>query len=790
MASLASALVAAVCVLVVDAHLVAERQFVASSGQQKARQHMLAAVRDAGLAQDTAAEADAQPITRVLELLSRMKAELIAEADKESAMYDKMVCWCEATDKEKTMAIQSAEAKDTQLMAETEGRSARFGQLSQEISQVKQEISDNVQTLKQARAIREQEAAKFREADNELAQSVTNLRNAIAVLAKHQGASLLQLDGPILSSMRVLLRDLALRYQMLVAGRAERGTRQAAFISLVAKARRNEAAGAQGTSSALLDALDAQDLHSMDVLPLKFATRFIANAASPAHRGSRTDNFLQADAQQPIFDSRSSARSSQIYGILNQMLDEFRSELTSLQEDEFKAQQDFTALAAAKDAEITAGRNKLDAMEAEHADNQKLLSDAKEDLQVTREQRSADVNFLQNLKLNCKDLDAQWAERSKTRSAETQAVAEAIAILTKDENRELLAKSISLLQLRAISSSSEVANAKRADAVAVLRRAADSPNFQADDLLEAWHGRAKATVGAAAGPQAQLSTLAMAVQLDSFAKVKAMMDRMMAQLKEQQSGEVKLKEDCVKQLNNNNKTVYVKNSLKQDLEANIDQLASLITNLEGEIGHAENNIATTQIEIKRAGETRELENKEFQSIVTDQRATQSILQQVLTRLKDFYEKGIGQAAFVQRVAQTPPIKFNSYKTNAGGAPVIGLIGQILEDSKSLETETTASEYKAQVEYEQFVMDSNEVLRTLRESITSKTKAVAAARSESAQASEDLANTQVELESLGEIEVDLHRQCDFVLKNFDIRQRARLQEIEAIQAAKAILSGMM
>ena len=35
---------------------------------------------------------------------------------------------------------------------------------------------------------------------------------------------------------------------------------------------------------------------------------------------------------------------------------------------------------------------------------------------------------------------------------------------------------------------------------------------------------------------------------------------------------------------------------------------------------------------------------------------------------------------------------------------------------------------------------------------------------------------------------LHSSCDFVLKNFDIRQTARDEEIEALKQAKAILSG--
>ena len=46
----------------------------------------------------------------------------------------------------------------------------------------------------------------------------------------------------------------------------------------------------------------------------------------------------------------------------------------------------------------------------------------------------------------------------------------------------------------------------------------------------------------------------------------------------------------------------------------------------------------------------------------------------------------------------------------------------------------------------------------------------------------------ELEQLANEDADLHSSCDFVLKNFEIRQTARDQEIEALKQAKAILSG--
>ena len=58
---------------------------------------------------------------------------------------------------------------------------------------------------------------------------------------------------------------------------------------------------------------------------------------------------------------------------------------------------------------------KPDAMESEHAGNAKALSDAKEDLGLTRKQRLADIELLRGLRHTCQNLDREWEARSKTR---------------------------------------------------------------------------------------------------------------------------------------------------------------------------------------------------------------------------------------------------------------------------------------------------------------------------------------------------------------------------------------
>lgn len=58
--------------------------------------------------------------------------------------------------------------------------------------------------------------------------------------------------------------------------------------------------------------------------------------------------------------------------------------------------------------------------------------------------------------------------------------------------------------------------------------------------------------------------------------------------------------------------------------------------------------------------------------------------------------------------------------------------------------------------------------------------------------EDGHEEQSDVKTLGVDETkvkDLHASCDYVMKNFDVRQTARSEEKDALKEATAILSGM-
>jgi len=756
------------CTLALAAFLPAEATLTAGQARQQALEDAWSKEL-----QEPKQVAYKSPIQRVVGLLTKMRDELAAEADKEAEMYDKMVCWCETNEKEKKKAIADAEALEKELEAEIQERAAKFGEQSTEIERLKSQISEDTASLKEATSIREAEAAKFRESNKDLIQSITNVKNAIDVLSKHNSASssFIQLDASVLSSMRTVLKDLAFKMQLLQADKSEGRQKQrgASFLSLKTDA---------SLGDSLLNMLDASD--ASGAVPLNLAEKVLAQTA----KGINEPAFLQNGAA-PSGGSYA-PQSGQIFGILTTMKEEFEANLAEEQKDESKAQSDFEGMSAAKTEQIATAKEKLDMLEEANADNQKALSDAKENIELTREQRSKDVEFLQNLKTTCMDLDQQWAQRSKTRSMETQAVSEALKIITADDNMDLLRQTAGFLQVDAESQM----RVRRVRAMASLRKAAQAPDF-GDDLLAAWHGKVglnqQKVSMLGAGPRMQLSTLAVAIGLDSFTKIKEAMDKMVADLKVEQEEEVKFKAHCTKELNLNEKQTYEKTEEKEDLEAKIAKLTKLIKKLTEEIAAANTQIAETETAILKASQVREGENAEFQTVVADQRATQDILTKALGKLKAFYKSAKG-GAFAQRAAQEPPVKFNSYSKNAGASPVIGMIEQIIEDSKALESESVAAETEAQSSYETFVKDSNALIKELSNSVAAKTKASATAKEDTEQAKSDRDSAIEELESLALTEEDLHGECDWVMRNFAARQKARMDEMEAIGQAKAILSG--
>merc|ERR1719223_2637428 len=198
-------------------------------------------------------------------------------------------------------------------------------------------------------------------------------------------------------------------------------------------------------------------------------------------------------------------------------------------------------------------------------------------------------------------MDAEWEARQKTRSMEMEACSKALAVLTSDEAHDMFAKTFNFMQ-----TGSKSLSARRSQAASVLKR---------------YH---------------RLSMLANQVKFDAFEKVKAAIQEMISALQKEKADEIKHKDFCVEEFNTNQLATEKKTREKDELDTKIADLEQSIKDLTASLESLKSQIDEMAVQMKRAGENREKENKDFQMTVADQRATQKLLNAALEILKGFY----------------------------------------------------------------------------------------------------------------------------------------------------------
>jgi len=444
-------------------------------------------------------------------------------------------------------------------------------------------------------------------------------------------------------------------------------------------------------------------------------------------------------------------QSGQVFGILRQMKQTFENDLSNSQKEEVASAAAYEDLKKAKEEEIEAGQTSLDQKTEHLAKTDETNAQAAEEKEDTAASLEADQKFLMELKKKCAMTDSEWETRQKDRQTELTAVAKAVAILSSDDARDQFSKTFNAAFLQL----SRESQAQRRRAVDALSK---NPN---------------------------LALLAASARLDPFPKVKKAIDKMIAALEKESTEEVKHKDYCIDELQKNEVSTQKKTHTKVNLEAKIGGLQQTIKDKKTEIAIVVAEIDDLKVQQTRAGEDRAAEKKDYAGVVSDQREAQNLLNKALNVLKEVYGEGVVLA----QVGQEPPAAFDTYKKSTQSTGVIALIRQIIADAKAMEAEATHDEENAVELYAKFVRTTNDSLKAKDDSRVDLNAQKAKAEKSLTQSKSELDGAMTELGDLADGAGALHKSCDYTLKNFDARQEARDQEVDALRKAKAFLSGM-
>eukprot|EP00930_Biecheleria_cincta_P013348 TRINITY_DN11947_c0_g1_i1.p1 TRINITY_DN11947_c0_g1~~TRINITY_DN11947_c0_g1_i1.p1 ORF type:complete len:669 (-),score=210.69 TRINITY_DN11947_c0_g1_i1:42-2006(-) len=448
-----------------------------------------------------------------------------------------------------------------------------------------------------------------------------------------------------------------------------------------------------------------------------------------------------------------------VEGTLKGLEDKFSSSLKELQAEEAKNKATFEKLIAAKRLEISTGKEQIASKKEQKTSADEERVHLKRDVKDTEASIGSDVAFSAEVKEKCAAKAKAWEQRQKTRADETEAVEKAISVLDADDAQALFGKTMnpSFLQL-----ASEEEHARRKHAWEILSSAGQKLDQR-------------------------LVTLAVEAKLDDFGRVKEKIDIMVFALKKEQADEVEKKDYCSAEFQKNGLAIEAKTRAGESLGAESEVLTSKLGDAAEEVQALQDEIKEMKKQQKVAAQNREKENAEFQKVVAEQRQTQTLLKQASVVLGSFYNKK--DDSFVQTQAIPKETEtFGAYKSSSSSNGVMLMLQQLSAEAKEMERESVAAERESQADYEAFGKEIAADIETKNKLLNDRADERAQTEGTLVETRESKRGVSAQIEQLANTKLQLHETCDFTVQNFDARQKARVDEMEALSQAKAMLSG--
>jgi chromosome segregation ATPase len=465
--------------------------------------------------------------------------------------------------------------------------------------------------------------------------------------------------------------------------------------------------------------------------------------------------------------------SGEIVGILKQMSDEMNADLKEATDAEEAAVKSYDELMAAKTKEVNALTKMIEEKLERSGELAVEIQEMKNDLGDTAESLEEDKKFLADLDKNCAEKTKLFEENVKYRTQELAALADTIKILNDDDALELFKKTLpapeaSFLQV-------EVTTAQmRARALSMINLARRSTHR----------------------PELDFIALSLRGKKIGFEKVLKMIDDMVAQLKTEQKDDDEKKEYCADEFDKADDKKKVLEKGVEDLNTAIEDSKEGIQTTTADIAALKKGIKSLDKAVAEATEQRKEENEDYTQLMASDAAAKELLEFAKNRLNKFYNPKLykppakEETAFAQREAPPPPpedIKAYSKKSEESNG-IIAMIDTLIRDLEKEMTEAELTEKDAQEDYETFMKDSADKRAQDSKTLTDKEGALADLEAGLGEQKANLESTTKELAATNDYIANLHLECDFLLKYYDMRKEARTNEIDAMEKAKAVLNG--
>merc|ERR1719159_340232 len=488
------------------------------------------------------------------------------------------------------------------------------------------------------------------------------------------------------------------------------------------------------------------------------------------------DEDDDADLGAPAPDVYKS-HSGGIVDTLTDMKDKAEGELSEARKAEANSQHNYDMLKQGLTDEIAAASHEKKEAEEGKAEAAGIQATAEGDLVVTEKDLADAQAALQAIGTDCMEKASDHSVSTQGRADELKALATAKKIL-QESTSGAEAQSYSFFQVAETSQLRTAADLRNFEVVNVLKRLADQQHSAALSQLAS---RVATTIryGQASGD-------------DPFAKVKGLIEDMIAKLMKEAEAEASHKAYCDEEMS---KTKAKKDELNADIEkltSKIDVASARSADLKAEVKELQKELADLVASQAEMDKVREDTHKAFVEAKADLEEGLEGVRGALSVLREFYQADAellqqsgGLGAFMQQPA--PPVTTHKKASGAGGG-IISMLEVIESDFAKNLAQEEEEEAAAQTAYDKLTQE-NKVTKTMKEQdVKYKTKEFTGLDKEVAELSGDREGAQTELDAVLEYYEKIKDQCIAKPEPYEERKRRREAEIAGLKEALSILEG--
>jgi hypothetical protein len=471
------------------------------------------------------------------------------------------------------------------------------------------------------------------------------------------------------------------------------------------------------------------------------------------------------------------SHSDGILDVLADMKDKAEAELSEARKAEMNSKHNYDMLKQSLVDSIAAAEHEKAQTENEKSEATETKAAAEGDLAVTEKDLADAQKALQVVGTDCMEKASDHQVSTQGRADELKALATAKKVIQQSTSGAE-SQSYSFFQISANSKIHTAADLRNYEVVDTVKRLAKEQHSEA---LAQLASRIAVTIryGAVNGE-------------DPFAKVKGLIEDMIAKLMKEAEAEASHKEYCDAEMA---KTKAKKEELQADiakLTSKIDSASARSAGLKEDVAELQKelaDLAKSQAEMDKA---REDTHAAFVTAKADLEQGIEGVGQALNVLRDFYQAGEaallqdkgGLASFMQQPA--PPAGHE--KASGAGGGIIDMLEVIESDfSKNLAQEEE-EEAAAQTAYEKMTQE-NKVTKTMKEQdVKYKTQEFTSLDKDIAELSGDRESTNTELDAVMEYDAKIKDQCIAKPEPYEERKKRREAEIAGLKEALSILEG--